>query len=53
MEEIKNGAKGPSVGVVISDTFGRAWREGHINHAIGLAGINAFKDYRGIYDAVG
>ena len=39
------------IGVVISDTFGRAWREGHTNFAIGVAGVELMKDYRGTLDA--
>ena len=39
--------------VVISDTFGRAWREGHANFAIGVAGMEVMKDYRGTADAFG
>lgn len=39
------------IGIVISDTFGRAWREGHSNFAIGVAGIDLMKDYRGTLDA--
>src|SRR5882762_9754407 len=31
-------ASGARIGVVISDTFGRAWREGQVNVAIGVAG---------------
>ena len=42
-----------SVAVIISDTFGRAWREGHVNFAIGVAGMHAFQDYRGTPDAFG
>jgi coenzyme F420-0:L-glutamate ligase/coenzyme F420-1:gamma-L-glutamate ligase len=41
------------IGVIISDTFGRAWREGHANIAIGVAGIGPLKDYRGTVDANG
>jgi len=37
--------------VIITDTFGRAWREGHVNFAIGLAGMDPFMDYRGQPDA--
>ncbi len=37
---------GAEVGVLISDTFGRAWREGLVNVAIGLAGLHALHDYR-------
>ena len=41
------------VAVIISDTWGRPWREGAINVAIGIAGINPLKDYKGTYDASG
>lgn len=41
------------VGVVVSDTFGRAWRLGQTNVAIGLAGMEPFIDYRGSLDAHG
>src|SRR5687768_3310310 len=44
---------GVSPGVIISDTFGRAWRNGHTNVAIGVAGIPAFIDYRGTTDSFG
>lgn len=42
---------GAQIGVVVSDTFGRAWREGHSNFAIGVAGVEPMKDYRGTLDA--
>jgi coenzyme F420-0:L-glutamate ligase/coenzyme F420-1:gamma-L-glutamate ligase len=41
------------LGVVISDTFGRPWREGQTNVAIGLAGLTPIVDYRGTTDAQG
>jgi coenzyme F420-0:L-glutamate ligase / coenzyme F420-1:gamma-L-glutamate ligase len=41
------------VGVVISDTFGRAWRLGQTDVAIGVAGIEPFLDYRGTSDVQG
>jgi coenzyme F420-0:L-glutamate ligase / coenzyme F420-1:gamma-L-glutamate ligase len=44
---------GADVGVIVSDTFGRAWRLGQANVAIGLAGIDAFTDYRGTTDTQG
>jgi coenzyme F420-0:L-glutamate ligase / coenzyme F420-1:gamma-L-glutamate ligase len=44
---------GVDVAVVISDTFGRAWRLGQTNVAIGLAGIDPFIDYRGTRDDFG
>ena len=44
---------GRDVGVVISDTFGRAWRVGQTDVAIGVAGFDPFVDYRGTEDANG
>ena len=41
------------VSVIVSDTFGRAWRVGQTNVAIGVAGIKAFVDYRGTTDSQG
>jgi coenzyme F420-0:L-glutamate ligase/coenzyme F420-1:gamma-L-glutamate ligase len=41
------------VAVIISDTFGRPWREGITNVAIGLAGIAPLVDYRGRIDSHG
>ena len=41
------------VGVVVSDTFGRAWRMGLVNVALGVAGIPAVLDYRGRPDDFG
>ncbi len=44
---------GFSIPVIVSDTFGRAWREGHVNFAIGIAGMEPMTDYRGTHDAQG
>ena len=44
---------GVEVAVIISDTFGRPWREGLVNVAIGLAGMQANVDYTGETDAQG
>ena len=52
-EEIMRVTGGTDVAIVISDTFGRAWRDGHANIAIGVAGINPVKDYRGTLDVNG
>ena len=41
------------VGVVISDSFGRPWREGQVNVAIGAAGVVTLRDYRGEQDPAG
>lgn len=44
---------GARIAVVISDTFGRAWREGLTNVAIGCAGLQPLRDERGQTDAQG
>ncbi|MEA2507066.1 MAG: coenzyme F420-0:L-glutamate ligase / coenzyme F420:gamma-L-glutamate ligase [Actinomycetota bacterium] len=44
---------GVDVGVIVSDTFGRAWRRGQTDVAIGVAGIDPFIDYRGTTDTFG
>lgn len=44
---------GVSLATIVSDTFGRPWREGLINVAIGVAGIAPFIDYRGETDSHG
>jgi len=46
-------ATGATVSVVVTDTFGRAWREGHTNVAIGIAGLPALKRYVGQRDPEG
>ena len=44
---------GVAPAVVISDSFGRPWRNGIVNVAIGVAGIEALLDLRGTLDADG
>jgi coenzyme F420-0:L-glutamate ligase / coenzyme F420-1:gamma-L-glutamate ligase len=44
---------GVELAVIISDTFGRPWREGLVNVAIGVAGMDPMKDYRGLPDTEG
>jgi coenzyme F420-0:L-glutamate ligase/coenzyme F420-1:gamma-L-glutamate ligase len=46
-------ATGSPVGVVVTDTFGRPWRTGLVNVAIGCAGFPALMDLRGTRDATG
>jgi coenzyme F420-0:L-glutamate ligase/coenzyme F420-1:gamma-L-glutamate ligase len=46
-------AFGVPVGVVVSDTFGRPWREGQVNVAIGVSGLSPIADYRGGADTFG
>jgi coenzyme F420-0:L-glutamate ligase/coenzyme F420-1:gamma-L-glutamate ligase len=44
---------GIEVGVIVSDTFGRPWRDGLTDVAIGCAGIAAIVDLRGTEDSLG
>jgi coenzyme F420-0:L-glutamate ligase / coenzyme F420-1:gamma-L-glutamate ligase len=41
------------VAVIVSDTFGRPWREGAVNVALGVAGLRPLLDYRGCLDPYG
>ncbi|BDZ55006.1 coenzyme F420-0:L-glutamate ligase [Agromyces marinus] len=44
---------GKLLGVLLSDTLGRPWREGQTDVAIGAAGVHVFDDLRGTTDAAG
>ncbi len=44
---------GTQVGVLISDSFGRAWRHGQCDVAIGCAGVFPLEDWRGRSDSAG
>lgn len=44
---------GVEVAVVVTDTAGRAWRTGVVDHAVGLAGMAALSDLRGVRDPHG
>jgi coenzyme F420-0:L-glutamate ligase / coenzyme F420-1:gamma-L-glutamate ligase len=44
---------GREVGVVVSDSFGRAWRQGTTDVALGVAGVTALLDLRGVRDGAG
>ncbi len=46
-------ALGPGCGVIISDTFGRPWREGLVDVAIGVAGLAPLRDFTGHTDRRG
>jgi coenzyme F420-0:L-glutamate ligase/coenzyme F420-1:gamma-L-glutamate ligase len=41
---------GKDVPVIITDTFGRAWRIGQVNFAIGVSGMKPIRDYRATKD---
>ena len=53
IRDIVRAKLGVEVGVIVSDTFGRAWRKGLTDVAIGVAGIAAVVDLRGTPDALG
>lgn len=44
---------GRDVGVIVSDSFGRAWRQGTTDVAIGAAGVRVLLDLEGLRDAAG
>jgi coenzyme F420-0:L-glutamate ligase/coenzyme F420-1:gamma-L-glutamate ligase len=44
---------GVDVGVIVSDSFGRPWRQGTMDVALGVAGIEALRDLRGTVDGSG
>ena len=46
-------ANGLRLGVIISDTAGRAWRLGQTDHAIGASGVRPLEDYAGARDGYG
>jgi coenzyme F420-0:L-glutamate ligase/coenzyme F420-1:gamma-L-glutamate ligase len=43
----------PRAAVVIADSFGRAWRHGQVDVAIGIAGLAPLEDWRGRHDSLG
>ncbi len=53
IRDIVKAKLGVSVGVIVSDTFGRPWRKGLTDVAIGVAGIAGVLDLRGTEDALG
>jgi coenzyme F420-0:L-glutamate ligase/coenzyme F420-1:gamma-L-glutamate ligase len=48
-----NKLSGLQVAIIITDTWGRPWRKGVLNVAIGVAGIDSIRDYRGLVDDYG
>lgn len=53
IRDIVRARLGATVGVIVSDTFGRPWRKGLTDVAIGVAGIAGVVDLRGTPDALG
>jgi coenzyme F420-0:L-glutamate ligase / coenzyme F420-1:gamma-L-glutamate ligase len=44
---------GVAVGVIVTDSFGRAWRQGTTDVAIGIAGVRPILDLHGVHDPTG
>ena len=44
---------GADIGVIVSDSFGRPWRQGTTDVAIGLAGVKPLLDLKGVRDPMG
>jgi coenzyme F420-0:L-glutamate ligase / coenzyme F420-1:gamma-L-glutamate ligase len=53
LREAIHALTGAEVGVIVSDSFGRAWRQGTTDVALGVAGIEALRDLRGTRDRAG
>jgi coenzyme F420-0:L-glutamate ligase / coenzyme F420-1:gamma-L-glutamate ligase len=53
LREALQSRTGRTLGVIVTDTFGRSWRRGIANVAIGSAGIEVLRDLRGQHDPVG
>ena len=53
IREALEAAFGLKLAVIISDTFGRPWREGLVNIALAVSGIAPLLDYRGRFDSHG
>jgi coenzyme F420-0:L-glutamate ligase / coenzyme F420-1:gamma-L-glutamate ligase len=53
LQELSNEGPAFEIGLIISDTWGRPWRTGQVNMAIGVAGLEPLADYRGQYDPYG
>ncbi|MPZ24583.1 MAG: coenzyme F420-0:L-glutamate ligase [Dehalococcoidia bacterium] len=53
LREAMMGLGAPALAVIITDTFGRPWRVGQTNVAIGVAGMNPLLDYIGSRDTQG
>ena len=53
LREALTARAGSDLAVIVSDSFGRPWREGITNVAIGVAGMDPLTDYRGQRDPYG
>ncbi len=53
LQELAGKSSAFDIAIIISDTWGRPWRNGQVNMAIGIAGMEAIVDYRGQRDPYG
>ena len=53
LREAARARLGVEIAVIMTDTFGRPWREGQTNVAIGIAGMRSLRSYDGIRDLDG
>jgi coenzyme F420-0:L-glutamate ligase/coenzyme F420-1:gamma-L-glutamate ligase len=53
LQQLAGGNPPAEIAVIISDTWGRPWRTGQVNMAIGVAGLEPLADYRGQIDSYG
>jgi coenzyme F420-0:L-glutamate ligase / coenzyme F420-1:gamma-L-glutamate ligase len=53
LREALRARTGVAPGVIVSDSFGRAWRQGTTDVALGVAGVAALRDLRGTTDSAG
>jgi coenzyme F420-0:L-glutamate ligase/coenzyme F420-1:gamma-L-glutamate ligase len=53
LQQLSNENEVFDIAIIISDTWGRPWRNGQVNMAIGVAGMEVIVDYRGQYDPYG
>lgn len=53
LSEALGALSGVSLAVIIGDTFGRPWREGLVDVALGVAGLGSLIDYHGCEDLIG
>lgn len=53
LQQLSSEGEKSDIAIIISDTWGRPWRNGQVNMAIGVAGMESIVDYRGLYDPYG
>lgn len=53
LQELSGEGEAFEIALLISDTWGRTWRNGQVNMAIGVAGLEPLSDYRGQLDPYG